>query len=192
MTFPISRHYHRDDFPRVLSIEDKIDIFADQVRGWYLYPAEETITHVANSSFIVLCALSLYFEMIGKFMEGYTEKGDSRRFFEKGVKDAAPHLTTEPATLTPAVLDRLYTEVRSDLYHTGMIGRGIVLTTQSNEAIAVKLQNTNITINPHVLIRSLQKHLDSYLRRLKDPGQSQLRQSFQTRFDWLHADAPGA
>ena len=184
MAWAISRHYQRDEFPEQLTLDDKIMIFTDRVRGWQLYPAEEIIDIIPHSGFVVLYSLMHYFEMIAKFMEGFTKEGQSKQYFKKGFKHAATYLVSNTSVLTDLVMESFYSKVRSALYHTGLVGPGIILT--SNVDSAIQLQDTNIILNPYRLARALQQHFDAYVRKLNDPNETALRQNFETRFDYLH------
>lgn len=183
----ISRHYSESDFlgyPSKLTIENKIAIFADRVRGWQLYPAEEVIEILPHSGFILLYSLLHYFEMIGKYIGGYTGERDSPKFFKIGFKQAAKYLGLQGSRLTDNEMDNIYNKVRNALYHTGLIGKGVILTSEFKDAI--KIANNYIIINPHKLVIALQKHFDSYLEKLNNINEKTIRQNFEKRFDYLN------
>jgi hypothetical protein len=64
-------------------------IFADLVRGWQFYPAEQIIDVSHHAGFIVLYAVMHYFEMIAKFKDGFTGYNKIPTYFKKGLIDAA-------------------------------------------------------------------------------------------------------
>ena len=179
----MSRHYLWAEFPPKPTIENKIVIFADRVKGWQLYPAEEIIDMTPHSGFIVLYSLMHYFEMIGKYITGSEGEGESKKYFKIGFKDVASYLGPGVQDLSEMDLDNIYKKVRSALYHTGLTGHGVVLTGAADNSIEVK--NANITINPNKLVVSLHKHFDAYLERLHNPDELELRQNFEKRFDHM-------
>jgi hypothetical protein len=180
----ISRHYLYSEFPPKLTFENKIVIFADRVRGWQLYPAEEVIEINPHAGFIVLFSLMHYFEMIGKYIGGFIDERKSGIFFNIGFKDVSSYLGPGISELPDSDINNIYEKVRNALYHTGLTGHGVVLTGDADYAIQVK--DTTIVINPHELVISLHKHFDAYLVKLNDPNEKILRQNFEKRFDYLH------
>ncbi len=80
-------------------------------------------------------------------------------------------------------MDGINKKVRSALYHTGLTGHGIDLTSATNTAI--QIDGANITINPHRLERCLHQHFNAYLKELNDVGKTVLRENFEKRFDYL-------
>lgn len=180
----ISRHYLYSEFPEKLTLENKIMIFADRIRGWQLYPAEEVIEINPHAGFIVLFSLMHYFETIGKYIEGFTHEGESPKFFKIGFKHISPYLGPGISELSDSDINNIYKKVRNALYHTGLTGRGVVLTGDADYAIQVR--DTTIIINPHKLVVSLHKHFDSYLGKLNNQNEVALRQNFEKRFNYLH------
>lgn len=183
MTWAISRHYNSNDFPQPMSLDDKITLFADRVRGWQLYLAEEIVDRIPHAGFIALYSLMHYFEMIAKFMDGFVSEGSSDKYFKEGFKDASKYLVKDVVLLTDPIVDMIYKQIRCALYHTGLVGPNIILTGDIGEPI--QINNAGIIVNPHKLARALQQHFDSYLRKLNDPSQTSLRNKFETRFNYL-------
>ena len=184
MTWAISRHYQRDEFPKELTLQDKITIFSDRVRGWQLDPAEQIIDVSHHAGFIVLYAVMHYFEMIAKFMDGYTGYNKIGVYFNKGFRDAAPYLLDNKSKLTSKVADKVYKEVRSSLYHTGMIGHGIII--NHNIKSAIQIEDKSISLNPRMLIHAIERHFNAYMNKLNNPNESELRKNFLARFDLQH------
>lgn len=187
MTWAISRHYRRDEFSEELTLQDKIAIFTDRVRGWQLDPAEQIIEVSHHAGFIVLYAVMHYFEMIAKFKYGYApegREGGSLRYFKKGLKDAAPYLLDNKSKLTDDVAGKVYEKVRCCLYHTGIIGRDIIINHNINSAI--QIEDEIISLNPLRLIHAIERHFNAYLKKLNDPKESELRTKFLARFNFQH------
>ena len=180
----ISRHYLYNQFPEKLTIGNKIVIFADRVRGWQIYPAEEIIQLNPHSVFVVLLSLMQYFEMIGKYIAGFANEKESPKFFKIGFREVAPYLSPSASKFSDSAVNTIYNKVRNALYHTGITGNGVALTGDADYAI--EIQNEIIIINPHKLTISLHNHFDFYIEKLHDPNETILRQNFEKRFNFLH------
>jgi len=71
--FAISPKYTTLDFPNGMTIENKIDIFADRINGWQIGIAQKIIQHqIQHSGFALLHIVFSYFEMIGKYLSGFS------------------------------------------------------------------------------------------------------------------------
>ena len=103
--FCISPKHKRSDFPRVLTLDDKIEVFEDRTLGWQLDIAERVANGVKaddgttkckptkHSGFAVLHILFSYFEMIGTLETGYTGEGRSKEYFKEGFCSVFPAAT---------------------------------------------------------------------------------------------------
>lgn len=181
----ISPNFQDIDFPSGLSLDQKIEIFADRVKGWQLGIAQQCADNIAHSGFAVLSIIVSYFEMIAKFRDGCIKKTDSERYFKDGVYWVFPPLRNYDPQTADALLGKLYDEVRCSLYHGGTTGRNIVLTseTPTNAPIELSMDLTTMFINPHKLIPLLQNHFRMYLSQLRDHNEQDLRSKFAARFD---------
>jgi hypothetical protein len=88
----ISPHYQQTDFPSGLSLDQKIEVFADRVRGWQLNIAQKCRETSQHSGYGVLHIITSYFEMIAKYEDGFAAKGNSEDYFKKGVLLVFPRL----------------------------------------------------------------------------------------------------
>ncbi len=99
MSFYVSPHYRDDQFgarfPDKLNFEEKVQIFADCVRGWQLDIAEVTAKASGHSGFAVLGILVSYFEMIAKNRDGYVRQGKSEYYFKEGLTWVFPETLRE-------------------------------------------------------------------------------------------------
>ncbi|HUS83137.1 MAG TPA: hypothetical protein VM013_07805 [Dehalococcoidia bacterium] len=85
----IGPHFRSDFFgeryPDSLSLEDKIAIFSDGVRGWQLDVADKVLRQDRHSGFAALSIVISYFEMIARYEGG---KGEYKH--ESGERRADP------------------------------------------------------------------------------------------------------
>src|SRR5436190_681504 len=80
-------------------IQDKIDVFEDQMTGWLLahakalaspqYPSREA------AGFAILTLLSGYFEGIASYLLGQNSEGKSAKFFAAGFLNVFPQFETQ-------------------------------------------------------------------------------------------------
>jgi len=199
---------HQDtDFRYPLDIEDKITLFEDRVFGWKLNIAEQVINGLRDSDgkiikepiqhadFATLDILFSYFEMIGKYEAGYSDKYESKSHFMSGVYAVFPRLQMPlpppvfgvvgvVRTIADEVLDLLYEGVRCGLYHAGITNNRIVLTGGEQHPLSFDIQNQMLVINPHLLVSALKTHFAGYITRLRDSANEELRINFEKRFNY--------
>lgn len=167
-----------------LDLESKITIFYEQTKGWQLDIAEQTINQIGHSGFAVLSIAFSYFEMTGKYENGFANVGQSKRYFKEGFYSVFPELRRQPQNIADQLLNALYESCRCGLYHRGLTQSGILLTGAIEHPLSFDVANRRVTINPQRLIANLQIHLQNYLEKLRDPTNTQLRNNFETRFDY--------
>lgn len=203
----ISPSHQETDFQSPLSIENKITLFEDRILGWKLNIAEQVINGqldengnhsrepIQHAGFATLDILFSYFEMIGKYEAGYADKNKSGHYFIAGVYSVFPNIKMPPPRPTPGVqgvvrtladevLKLLYDGVRCGLYHAGITNNRILLTGEAQHPLSFDIQNQMLVINPHLLVSALKSHFSSYIARLRDAGNSGLRNNFEKRFDY--------
>ena len=187
----MSRHYispsfTTDDFPNGPgTIEEKLKVFADRVRGWQLDIARETIKQNGDSGFAVLHIVTSYFEMIAMYINGPGLMG-SQKYFKAGASSVFPELETEKKRHVRWFLRSLYKNLRCGLYHQGMTRTGIVLTGNTTQPYRFKDLGSGasrIIINPRLLVEHLCNHFDSYVKTIEDASNASERANFEAMFD---------
>jgi hypothetical protein len=179
----------RSMFPKVLTQDDKIDIFHERVIGWQIDIADAVANGIRDkegkiekgaiedSGFAVLDILLSYFEMIAKYKDGYCDVGDSGKYFEKGFNMVFPQFEKE----CPWLARKMYTNARCGLYHHGMTEEDIILTGSISSPIK-PLADKKIVINPHILVLALREHFGTYIEELRND--KDFRRNFEKRFDY--------
>ena len=183
MANAISPKYLDTDFPLPLTLDDKIEIFADRVRGWQLDIAKQCADNIPHSGFAVLSIVCNYFEMIAKFKDGYTGESKPRIYFQKGFDDFLSVFPTVEPDLREKLIDRMWKGVRCALYHTG-ITKGTNLSGDYLVSIEFVEPTGKVHINPHRLVPDLEKHFEWYVKQLRDSNNQDLRKKFEVRFDY--------
>jgi hypothetical protein len=183
MVYAISPNFRNIDFPSDMSLDQKIEVFADRVKGWQLDIAQKCAEDIPHSGFAVLHIVCSYFEMIAKFQDGFTGEGKSPEYFSKGFNSVFPNLSNQSPYLQEKLLKKLYKDVRCGLYHAGGTGPNIELSGDFNFPVAFTSPPDKVKINPHRLVPELQQHFKSYIRQLRDSNNEGLRKNFEARFD---------
>lgn len=203
----ISPSYQDTDFLYPLNIENKITLFEDRILGWKLNIADQVINGqkdfdgsilrepIQHSGFATLDILFSYFELIGKYEAGYTDKYKSEFHFIAGAYSVFPLLKLPTPlrvngvqgvvrTITDEVLDLLYEGVRCGIYHAGITNNKVVLVGSAEYPLSFNPQNQILVINPHLLVLALKVHFVGYISRLRDEVNKVLRTNFEKRFDY--------
>jgi hypothetical protein len=186
---------HSDtDLAWPLTVEQKIDIFYEQLRGWQLHVADlianggcpldggARVQSIPHSGFAVLQICLSYFETIGKYRALAT--GAHGAQFRAGAKAVLPELQNIPDEVREKLLDVLYGSARCGLYHNSRTSRGVGLgPTPNGQAMAYHPDEEILVISPHHLPHALKCHLERYRAELLDPINADARQCFERQFD---------
>lgn len=199
----ISYRTTSSDFPAKSTVDDKIDLFREQTLGWQLAPADACINGVSrlglldggpagilHSGYAVLAIVFSYFEMIGKLRAGFAETGKSRYYFRKGLLNVFPALEASGPEVQKDIVEILYQSGRCGLYHAGKVGVRMPISGDWLYPLRYDSESRKLRINPHRLVPELIKHLELYVRELKDPGNGQLRCNFERTYDWTITQDP--
>jgi hypothetical protein len=183
----ITPFHARSDFPDVLTVEHKIQIFYERVTGWQLDIADKVINgikdnngkvvaEIKDAGFAALNIVLNYFEMISKYKNGYVhDEKTSTDCFIEGFKMVFPEFDDLP--WLPA---KVYTNARCGLYHHGMTEEGIILKGGDLPPIT-PLNGKQLIINPHTLVLKLKDHFEKYITELRNDKDFQSK--FEKRFN---------
>lgn len=196
--FAVSPNY---DITKLKSgkIEDKIDVFADQMNGWLLAHAHALASRdyptSQHTGFAILSLIGSYFEAIASFLEGESSEYKSAKFFGIGFRDVFPEFESQVvatgATDVDAELKRLsdayYREVRCGLFHEAMVRAGTVIVKGASHTLQVRedasTKKLQFEIDPFSLLNRVQAHFDSYVSKLRSGAGTQLRTKFEREWD---------
>ena len=183
----VTPFHKRSDFPEVLTVDNKIQIFYERITGWQLDIADmvingvkvnkgTVIVQIVGSGFAALNIVLSYFEMIGKYRDGYCHKNKSREYFSKGLEMVFPELCKNYQWLP----DKMYDNIRCGLYHHGLTESEIILKGEGLPPIT-PLEGEVLLVNPHTLVSEMKKHFETFREQLK--RDEKLRANFEKRFD---------
>jgi len=178
----ISRHYS-DNHLIDSTFETRVAIYEDQIRGWFHDQARILEKNSDHAGFVLLLVSLTYVEGHAIFLRGEDSKRKSPEFFRKGFKEVF-----KPQGPSKSIIDRavnaLYEEVRCGLFHTGMT-KGKVILGRYEESVRIELNSTGqavsfIQIDPHKMLDQIEAHLSSYVTRLRNPKENELRNNFDS------------
>ena len=181
MKWKISPNYWNTDFSWPLKLEDKIEIFHDQITGWQLDIADKIINDKSvverlgnHAGFAALHIVLCYFETMEKYRCGFVDKYDSKKYFKDGVKRIFPELDSQSH-------DMLY-KLRNGFYHGSSLTRNAMLT-HDQVPLSFDPKESLLVVDPHRLVPRLREDFVEYVKQLRDTSNLQLRQNFEKRFD---------
>jgi hypothetical protein len=181
------------------TIEDKIDVFEDQIQSWIIEPAKRLLS-TAHADRAVLILATTYFEAVASYFRGRESKNAEREFFKAGLLAVFPELRDGPLfikrmsemfssisadEITDKIADSLYSELRCGLFHIGLLRPRITIT-QGLCLHPVSDPETGevrtILLDPGLFLKRVEDHLHRYAAQLRTPSDSQ-RANFQKLFD---------
>src|SRR5208282_16201 len=163
-----------------ITVEQKIEIFYQQIWGWQLHVADlianggsplgggSEVQPIRHSGFAVLQICLSYFETIGQYRA--LASGGSKKYFKAGARAVLPWPQNIPDEMREQLLDLLYRGARCGLYHNSRTCRGVGLGQPPNgEAMAYDPDAQVLVISPERLPDALKCHLKRYRTELLDP-----------------------
>ncbi len=168
MSLAISRNYTSTDSDLPLNDDQKIVVFIDKVRGWYLQIADGLDT-APHAGFGLLLLVTAYYEFIAQCLNGSESNRQSTRFFKQGFvsvygKDA----------FTDAQLGRIYRELRCGLFHAVFPKPTVVIS--GGFDVAFEFEGKALKINPHKALDDIRRHFSRYCLAIYDRRGRKYRQ----------------
>jgi hypothetical protein len=172
-------------------IENKVDLFHDQIFGWHLNIALQ-ITNadgttpdqwVAHANYAALQIVMAYPETIAKYWHGFTGR-QSDEYFYRGMCLIYPQIDRADPRQQKA-LETLYFWSRCAMYH-GTLSRVEIPGDVNAPDLQIDPDREIMAINVHQFIPTLINHFRGYCQMLKDPANVERRTAFLTRFDHDH------
>ncbi|MBX3417637.1 MAG: hypothetical protein KF851_08550 [Pirellulaceae bacterium] len=186
-----------------LTIDDKIDLFGCRVDVWQLGTAVASLMAIefnhppsiwSHAAYGLLACSTSYFEMIGKTLNPNSKtSGTAGIDFNYGFCDVYPSFAAANGSRqdndVPHV-KQFRDRLRNGLYHLAFTKRGLWihnnLKTTTDEFHVTSRSPPEYLVNPHRMVRSLVAHFPTFINRVIDPNNSDLRGRFETFFDHYH------
>jgi len=165
MALSISPNYTSEKLENP-SIEDKIDVFEDRLKGW-LFTQIKTLLSEPHDRIASVCLQTIYFESIWSYLTGKNSKGRSKEFFINGFYDVFK-ITKQDEGLLKKAAQILYEDIRCGFFHDGifrdrifLVDRGFALeiTVPKKKGILdIHGQIESIMIDPRLFFDAIEKH----------------------------------
>lgn len=187
------------DFP-LNTIENKIAVFADHVKGWQLDIADDLICMNPRAGYATMHILLSYIEMIGAYLQGaifekgkrFVKEASGRKkinFFDsfiKGLIFTFPELEEHDQNRQKQIAELFYYKLRCALYHYGMVAGQVLLTTEITLPYNIQ-QNQDgsetLIINPKCFAKHLIESFSIYIEIVSDSNNEDERIKFKHSFD---------
>jgi len=153
---------------------DKIKIYEDQVNGWFLERAAHLVP-IRSDGFIVLMICVSYLEGVEEYGQGVSSVGRSKEFFRLSIQRIYPDKFTQ------AQIDRLYSQARCGLFHTGMVKGDVLIDREYSKAL--EFIDEDIKINPEMLLNDVKNDFKGFIVDLRTSAEA--RDKFDRMFSVL-------
>ncbi len=157
-----------------------IDAFYSSYSVWVLSYAERLVTD-GNAGFAILLILYPYFQMISRCKQG----GTTNHFdeFSEGIKDVfKAELQVAEDSVQTQVAKHLYDNMRCEMAHGNLTGKGIALSDDNTPPIWWGFDNNDnvnaVGVNPRKWVIEVRRHFDKYREMLLDPNETKRREDF--------------
>jgi len=185
------------------SINQKIDIFQCRTEVWQLGPAAQIIHQIeadhgphsiwSHSAYAAISIFCSYFEVIGKILNPESQATwGTDKDFACGFRDVYPHYRKSNSDDNFEV-NEFRDRVRNGIYHVALTKHGLRIhndpshSTQDYEVVPdpVNLRDKQYLVNPHLMIRTLTRHLPTMMERLRraESTKDRLARKFEEVFD---------
>ncbi len=176
--------------------EDQIRVLEQEVKEWIVHPILTLISNdikennnqtnfnkykpFKNAVFILFGIFS-YIEKIQRYIDGipiraYNDK-DSTELLQNGLARIFPELTEYKD------LKKIIHNIRNSLMHSGMIHDDVYINYNHDEYDkALSVSNGKIKISPILLYKKITDDFESYITKLKDSNEKEIRDKFKKVF----------
>src|SRR2546426_557293 len=175
------------------TVEDYIDVYEDQIKGWYLDVARQMHSD-EHAGFAALQIVFSYFEGHAVFYRGEDSKGRSRLFFKEAFLSMFPELFSYDgmnSRLLESTISAMYEDGRCGFFHAGITRKRFML--RDGEPIIrigadldTRTDALQVFSDRRRFIDRLYEHFDRYITRLRNIRETQLRLNFTKALKLLH------
>lgn len=159
------------------NIDDKIKIYERQVQAWFLDRASGLLRG-GDNGFIILMIGTSYIEGVQQYINGEASDGRSRKTFRQGLRRIFP------SDVADRRLDDFYVQVRCGLFHNGMSGSQVVISSEYEQPINFSGDDTGdiIEINHKMFLSEIRKDFKRYISILNNEANADARANFDRMF----------
>jgi hypothetical protein len=183
------------------TVENKIAVFKDHVKGWQLDIANDLICMNHRAGYATMHILLSYIEMIGAYLQGAIFENGNRfvsvqpsgrkrvKFFEsflEGIIFTFPELSQHDPNRQNEIAKLFYYKLRCALYHYGMVADQVLLTTEITQPYVIQSNpdgTDTLIINPKSFAKHLIESFSAYIELVSDINNDEKRKKFVYSFD---------
>lgn len=197
MTEPLTHHIS----PRFTAAKaspgtfvDWVEIWEDRMSGWLLAPAKALAAADPNYQIGALLLAVAFLEPYEVFRTGADSDGKSSAFFCRAFRRVfGASEPAQPAEVWDEAAQEFYKQVRCGLFHSGMPGTKVWLTSAIT-GIRIDIYETTgdvqqILVNPSYFVSAVESELAKYIGILRDPSHPvhiECRAAFETAWHLVH------
>lgn len=172
-------------------IGDYIDVYEDQIQGWYLHWAMSMHSE-EHAGFTALQIVFPYFE--GYAIVSGSEKRTSKDRFGFGFLSVFPEVESFEG-MTPPLLQRtisaIYEDGRCGFFHWGLTRKRFMLRDMQGPIRiespgAAPEEVVRVFLDRRKFVDRVCEHFHGYIKKVRDPAQKRLRDSFLNAMKQLH------
>jgi hypothetical protein len=185
----ISRRYDASKL-RSPKLEDYIDVYEDQIKGWRLTYAKQMHAD-EHAGFAALNIAFSYFEGHAIAYKGQDSNGHSKRFFSDAFLSVFPELNEYDGmneSLLDDTISAIYQDGRCGFFHAGLTRRRFLL--EDGDPIIrigadpqTEKQAVQIFVDRRKFVDRVCEQFDRYIARLRNPSETRLRKNFEVAIE---------
>lgn len=175
------------------TLEDYIDVYEDQIKGWYLNYAKQ-MHKDGDAGFAALQIAFSYFEGHAIFYRGEDSREQSKLFFKQAFLSVFPELLVSEdmnAPLLDDTISAMYEDGRCGFFHAGITRKRFMLrdgepTIRIGPDPVTQTKVLRIFLDRRKFVDRVCEHFEKYIARLRNPTETKLRKNFEKALKLLH------
>ena len=174
------------------SLEDYIDVYEDQINGWYLNYAKQ-MRMDEHAGFAALQIAFAYFEGHAVFYKGEDSGSKSKTFFRDAFLSVFPEILTYQGInerVLESTTSALYEDGRCGFFHWGITRKRFRLR-DGEPVVKIELDPVSgellrVLLDRRRFVDRVCEHFEKYIGRLRNPLEIKLRSNFEKSLRLLH------
>jgi hypothetical protein len=165
-----------------------VNVFEDRTRNWFFLPVSKLLD-IPNCEIAAVALLVNYFEGIEIYLTGEDSKNRSAEFFARGFGRVFTIQGQDPG-FSRKIAAAIYNQARCGFAHDGMFRNRVFFSRVRPDPILVTWPRKNgvfnrsaeaesIVINPPRFYDSIKIHFDSYVKKLREAADAQVKRAFE-------------
>ena len=158
-----------------------IKILEDRIRRRFLTPIC-MIEHYEFAGFAVMALDCLLIETLQQFCEGVSKTPDrkSKEYFVRFLTK-----TSFGEWFTKEMAETFYEQIRNGILHQAETKGSSLIRIDTPELVTYTEDGKGLFINRRLFHQQLVKEFESYLNKLRDPSEQELRTKFKKKMDYI-------